>query len=230
MSVLSLPMMMFVSVLITIPAILTQGLSINISTAVLLTALAEVFVLVFALWYVGALDIWTERLRVRNFKIATFGLGMFVGGVLFVGLQLFSTLITNYIPDGNVESSDTSVSMTELQGFEKYIVLIGFVTFLGPLLEELFFRGFVMGFMFDASAKKKTGAIVGILISSVFFSLAHFQGLNNASDYFHMLWILIVAVCNSLLVLKFDSIWPAFGSHMTYNGITAVFMLTGNVS
>lgn len=227
---LSLPMMLFVSVLITTPAVLTQGMSIGITTAVMLTALAEVFVLAFALWYVGAMDIWTERLRLRNFKISTFAIGILAGTILFVGLQFFSQLITKLVPNGNVESSDTSVSMSDLVGLEKYIVLIGFVAILGPFLEELFFRGYTMGFIYDASKNKKLGAIVAILLSSVFFSFAHWQGLNNASDYFHMVWIFLVAVINSLLVLKFDSIWPAFGSHMAYNGITVVFMLMGAVS
>jgi membrane protease YdiL (CAAX protease family) len=69
------------------------------------------------------------------------------------------------------------------------------------------------------------GPLVGIAVSSIFFALAHYQGLDNLSDYMLLGWILVVGAINALLVYKTDSVFTSYGSHLAYNLGTVMLIL-----
>lgn len=149
--------------------------------------------------------------------------GAILGLVLFAILQLLVPVFYNLF--GIVlESSDTSNSIGELTGVIGVLTMVFAVPFIVPFLEELFFRGFVLGFIADGSIsdrRPKLAAAVAIIYSSIFFGIAHFQGA-TLLGFIIVGWITLVAVIKSFLFLKTKSIWPGVLVHVVYNGITVL--------
>lgn len=212
------------SVITIMPLYFKYGEDIPITPAVIATVLAELLVIFWALYYTGQLKGWKQALGLHKFTWKRFLGGMGIGVLLLIGLQLVA-VIGNTLSPGAVESSDTSNSLGALPGLEKYIVLLILIPFVVPFVEEVFFRGYVFRFIANSNLKGKVGPLVGIAVSSVFFALAHYQGLANLSDYMLMGWILVVGAINALLVYKTDSVFTAYGSHLAYNLGTVMLIL-----
>jgi len=82
-----------------------------------------------------------------------------------------------------------------------------FVVVVAPVVEELFFRGF----LFQA-LRNSWGTVLGVLGSAAIFSFIHF-----AFDKFVPLFILGIAL--SLLFLKTRSLWPCIMLHAINNAL-----------
>lgn len=218
MGIFSFPMLILLSTLLSFPVILLTNL--GISLAVLITALSEVLIIFFALYYTDKLHGWRDHLRIHNFKWKNFFIGFSTGMLLFIGLQFFAFLLN--LLGGGIKDSDTSSSLTSMNGPEKWVILLLFVPIIIPFIEEVFFRGYTLFFVKDSFANAKKGKWWGIIISSLAFSLAHFQGASSVNDIFLVVWIFVIAIVHSFLVLKTDSIYTSFASHFAYNGFTVV--------
>lgn len=223
MASVSLPLLLLVSSILMLPFVLIG--SIGITAGVIVTILAEVLVIWLALSYTDQLSNWREALYLKNFKWSNVLMGVTVGAGLWLLLQILATLLSG--PMGQVESSETSTSLGDLGGIQKYLILLFVVPFVVPFVEEVFFRGYVLGFFrnMDGNWSKKTALVIGIVVSTVFFAIAHIQGFSTFSDWFLIVWISIVALVNAVLVIKTDSIYTSYASHLTYNLITAIMTL-----
>lgn len=88
----------------------------------------------------------------------------------------------------------------------------------GPVLEELLFRGVLLG-----ALTRKTGMVIATSIVTALFVATHFQAL--ASYPWAIVPISFVGVVTALLRLKARAVGPAITLHATYNtviGLTAV--------
>ncbi|MEW6535888.1 MAG: CPBP family intramembrane glutamic endopeptidase [Candidatus Auribacterota bacterium] len=90
----------------------------------------------------------------------------------------------------------------------QYRVLILFIAFIGPVCEEIFFRGFLY-----RSLKKYIGVFGGLLISAVLFSLIH----NNMMAFFPILGLGIML---GILVEKTGSLLPSIVMHIIVNSVS----------
>lgn len=220
----SFPMLLLFSVLFLLPFVVFQGLGLidqlSFALTLVLTVAAELTVIFIALLYTDSLKNWKTKLRLQNFswKLIFFGFGL--GLVMYVVLQLLA--IGSASLGYPVGSSDTSVSLGGLAGWERIILLYIAAPFIVPMVEEIFFRGYTMGFIQDAFKNPKLGAWLGVIVSSLVFGFAHVQGFNGYGDYFLVVWTMIIAVVNALLMLKFKSLYPSFALHMGYNGVTVL--------
>jgi len=81
---------------------------------------------------------------------------------------------------------------------------------LGPLAEELLFRGVLL-----SALLQRWGSATAILLSSVLFALMHLPGLNW--QVFAVPNLLLLALALAWLRLRSGSIWPGVLAHGTYN-------------
>ncbi len=77
-----------------------------------------------------------------------------------------------------------------------------------PIIEELFFRGFLLGEM-----KKRYSTLVSLLVSSVLFSLIHLPNIEQS------LFALIGGSFSAILFIISKSIYPSLVFHITWNFI-----------
>lgn len=202
---------------------------VGIVIAVLAFIASELLILALALSVVGCsfrgkINNWKDTLYIKNFRFKQVANGFFVGIALFFILQATAVLIKS--SGEQIESSDTSESLQQVDGIGRYIVLLFLVPFIVPLVEELFFRGFIFGFIAKSGMKNKKLALAfGIIFSSVMFGLAHNQGFDTATGWFVVILTATIGAVNCWLIYKSDSIWPAYACHASYNLCTTSIAL-----
>lgn len=218
MSVFLFPMLLLVSTFIGVPFVFFNIF--NIAAAVLTTIAAEMLVIFIALRYTKNVPEWKNVLRLSNFTFKNFSIGIGVGAAMWFTLQAVSILLDNVGID--LSSSNTSTSLASVDGFWRYAIYYLCVPFIVPFVEELFFRGAIIGFTQRGISNEKKGKIIAVVISSVAFGFAHLQGFSTFTDLFIVVWTGLIGLINAILVLKYDSIYPAYAMHLTYNGITVL--------
>ena len=91
----------------------------------------------------------------------------------------------------------------------------------GPLIEELLFRGVLL-----SSLMRSLSAGWSIMISAVLFGLVHLEGLDF--KWFALPGLILLAAGLAWLRLKSSSLWPAVVAHGVYNlfALIALFATT----
>lgn len=232
---LSLLGLIFVGLVLAIPLIffysdeIFNTGTIPVLPSMILTVLMELAVIGLALWYTGLLKKTKDILRLRHFNLKNIAIGGSVGLFFFLGLLALEAIMHAIgVP---VTDSDTSAMFADTSGITKFIVLFGFVSILVPICEELFFRGFTLGFLLrghnveKAPLKTKLG-LWAVIFSSLYFAILHFQGASNATDFMVLIWTFLFAVTSSILFIKRDSIYPSMAAHMIYNFCSALVLFT----
>ncbi|WP_449425443.1 CPBP family intramembrane glutamic endopeptidase [Rhodanobacter lindaniclasticus] len=92
------------------------------------------------------------------------------------------------------------------------IPLMLMVVSLGPLVEELLFRGVLL-----SALQPRWGRLGAAVLSSVAFALAHLPGLNWQVFALPALWLLAMAL--AWLRLRSGSIWPGVMAHAANNAL-----------
>lgn len=191
--------------------------------ALVATALAELATIFWCLRYNG--QSWREGLALRLPKWWQLLVGVGAGALLLLGLQGLGWLTSTLgMP---LQSSDTSVGVASLQGIPRVLALYLLVPFLVPLVEELFFRGLLMGSFLESSFASKWRVPLALLVPAGAFALAHFQGLSSPTDFLLLLWVGLVGLVAGFLRLRWKSLWVPVALHVAYNGFTVVLMLMG---
>lgn len=191
------------------------------------TTLAMLGAIAAGLWMSGDLSRYREILRIRlPEKKIWYAIAPVTGILLFIGLQGFASLIQN-ISGQTIESSETSTSIASGDGFFGMVVLLLMAPLVVPIVEELFYRGFIFGTLERSMSSWKTGVIVGVIFSSVFFGLSHFQSTGSVTDGFILFWTGLIGFVNVVYALKSNSILTPILVHVFYNGITVVTLLMG---
>ncbi len=132
--------------------------------------------------------------------------------IFVIGVNLLLWLVTVFVPGFNANQAQDSQLIGQAKTHPN-TALIGLVL-LPPVLEETIFRGF----LFPALAKK-WGVVMGAVISSVIFGIAHWQA--NISVYTFLLGLLLC-----FMYLRLKSIFPGMAVHML-NNYLAFIALSG---
>lgn len=214
----SFPLLLMFSTILVVPFVMFN--SYTFTVGLVLTIAAEIITIAIALSYTDSWGMWAKKLRLQNFTWKTVFFGFGLGLLMFIVLQLLAVLSANL--GYTVGDSDTSSSLGGLSGIERVLLLYIAAPFLFPMIEEIFFRGYTIGFIQDSFKNSKVGAWVGVIVSSLVFGLAHTQGFSSYGDIFLIVWTGLIAVVNALLMLKFKSLYPSFALHMGYNGVTVL--------
>ncbi len=95
----------------------------------------------------------------------------------------------------------------------KLIYLLIFISVIGPICEEIFFRGFIYKFL-----RSKLGITSGILLTSVIFSFLHLTPVG-------FIPIFVLSIMLSYIYEKTGSLVAPITAHVLHNSMISFFML-----
>lgn len=125
--------------------------------------------------------------------------------------QLFAPLLGPEKLQSILVQETTRVSVWSLNSWR--LVLAGFIVCLvGPVSEELFFRGFFFSRVTHTYSKR-----AGYILTSLFFALPHFYLINSIP-----IFLLSLILCYMALN---ENIWAAVGAHVFFNTTVFINML-----
>lgn len=191
-----------------------------------------------------------------RFKWVDLGIGLGCG----IAARLLVLAVTSLLvfvwppPDGQMPTTNISVFLT---GGTVWLIINAFIggVLIAPVLEELFFRGFLLRALQNAwwlrggkhalvpaAAKArvkpavpgrtlKTATTAAVLISAVIFSLVHVGSVPDLYSTVVLLVSIFVMgiVCGTLTVLT-GRLGPAIVTHMFFNGIAMVAALVLDIA
>ena len=204
-----------VSVILVFVAVKAVSSSIDLDDP----SLDVIAILQSALW-VGTLGIplWLHFIKGVSWK--DFGWGfqkndIFSGLLIGLGTQIAAGLL--YLPLKLIfDDLDVSEPARELvdkaTGFGVFLLFL--VVVVGaPLVEELFFRGLTL-----KAFEKKMSSRLALLLSSLFFAIAHLQLIQFPA-------LFLFGLVAGYLVKKYDRLGRAVWAHVGFNATTVVALL-----
>ncbi|MBL7070804.1 MAG: CPBP family intramembrane metalloprotease [Candidatus Omnitrophica bacterium] len=158
---------------------------------------------------VSALGLTPKRF-ITNLKygaLAYIGLMPILALVMFLSINLFKYF---NIP---IEPQPVLVMFKEETHIPTLIYMGFFTSILGPILEEVFFRGFMYGVF-----KKRAGALWGVILSALFFAYIH----ANLASFFP---IICLGILLAYLYERTGSLIPSITVHAIHNSLSLAFLL-----
>lgn len=198
---------------------LSLGLSINkelagMFTGVLNILIAEIILIVPAFLFFAVCNMRGEAsfFEVFYFKKIHLksALMLVVYGLMIIPLSTVINGITMLFVDNEVTKA--SGTLLSLRWYE----LLFIVGFLGPLCEELVFRGMIYGGM-----KNSTRISAAVVISSLTFGLMH-MNFNQAA------YAIVIGIFMALAIEATGSLWSSVIVHATINSFEVIMMLFAN--
>lgn len=163
---------------------------------------------------------WRSSLKLLGFDRLPqwIDIGMALAGLVFYFLiaGIVMWLISEYLPQVDVnQAQNTGISTP--YGFDRTMVFFLFVV-IGPIMEELIFRGYMYGVL----RKNGVSFVLATIVVSILFGAAHGQW-NVAIN----VGILSVMMCIGREVT--GSIWPGILIHMMKNGIAFYLLFVSGI-
>ena len=132
---------------------------------------------------------------------------------LWIVIAGFVTAFLVVIASSLIQTPDTPNPMTELmEGRTSLILMAIFGVTLGPLFEELGFRGFLQPLLV-----RTFGAVAGILLTAIPFGLLHWQEYGNS--WRHVVVITVAGAAFGWMRHATGSTRAAVIMHASYNGL-----------
>lgn len=189
-----------------------------------------------------------DNFRLNNFKPMdiVFGLGI---AVVMIGFQqLILTGLPTLFPSltAEFEAADNSSIFASFEGVWFWIIGIGMVTLLGPISEELFFRGFLLRGFSNHFSYKNSGRNMDVLeeglgekaiglksmmityrsftnkyryLLAIIVSSALFGLVHFQGSWITCLMTGILGLVFAIATIKFKRLYPAIFGHIFHNGI-----------
>ena len=123
----------------------------------------------------------------RNFKKSLFS-GLIFGVLLWVGVSICDMVVKKVLGDLPIHPYILKLEMSDSP--MTYFAVLTSIIILGPISEEVYFRGFA-----HTVLKKRYGKSIGIILSSFLFSAVHFN----------LYWIIQIFLIGVGLALLFES-------------------------
>ena len=130
---------------------------------------------------------------------------------LLVGVVMppFGALLTQWLARGHDVTQNVQELTQHASSYLRLPLAIVAVT-IGPMVEELMFRGVLL-----SALMRRMSTAQSVAICAVMFGLVHLAGLDFQWYALPNLTLLAAALC--WLRLKSDSLWPAILAHGVYN-------------
>ncbi|MBE6673492.1 MAG: CPBP family intramembrane metalloprotease [Ruminococcaceae bacterium] len=110
--------------------------------------------------------------------------------------------MSGIIPESWLQAQDSAYEDVNNSSSLMQFLSVGFMA---PLLEEVLFRGLILG-----SLKKEMHPWLAIVISAVFFGVAHGTPIG-------IIYATVLGIFMGWIFVKFNSVLPGFLFHMAYN-------------
>lgn len=151
-------------------------------------------------------DIFTRPKSTKAFillgSVSCIGMGM-VSGIIYSMYSLVLNMLRIKIPKPDFTFPNQTVYL---------ILFLIYVCLVGPILEEIIFRGFILKSM------KKYGNLTAIIISAILFSMFHLNLVQFVNP-------LLIGIIFGFMAIKSESIFPSMIAHIFNNTIT--FIMSG---
>jgi hypothetical protein len=156
----------------------------------------------------------SEVFALRGTHPGFYVLGFLLGACLQVPAELLQRIIFHFQPMPR-ELLELQSEMMRMDSSVERIMIPFAVVILGPLVEEVFFRGALFG-----GLRRHNRSWTTVLIVSALFAGAH-----GSSQLFIPLFAVGMVV--TLLRSASGSLWPCLTAHMTFNAIPVLGMAFG---
>jgi len=154
---------------------------------------------------------WSEvGLRAGTGKSWLF-IGVSQGISLFLVMTVLITIISMFYSFEVEEQQIVDVFSTARTRWEQLLCIV-IVAVAAPLSEELYFRGFLY-----PAISKVTGRIPAVVITSIFFSMLHF-------DLIRFIPIAIGGIWLNMLYIKTGSLYTSIMAHSVWNTIMVLLL------
>lgn len=129
--------------------------------------------------------------------------------IVVVRLVYLVLELTSVVDDSDIDKlGDPAQKLEEIASGPGFLVLALFVGVGAPIMEELFFRGFL-----QPAAIKRFGAPAGLVLTAVIFGAVHLQLLQFPA-------LAVFGLILGLLAHHYRRLGPAIVAHMVFNGLT----------
>ncbi len=149
------------------------------------------------------------RLR---FDAADLWIGPLTGFSMLIVAGLAGLGITELVNLEDEAAADNTAFLTDAEGTPWLYVFIFAVVIGAPVAEEIFFRGLCL-----RAIEKRFGLVVGVVASTVIFTLPHFIGGGLKGTIVLFTVIGLVGAILGVLVAKTDRLGGAIIAHMVFN-------------
>lgn len=158
-----------------------------------------------------------SKLRKQNFfeyckfyKTGTVvvGLSLILGISMNVFVTLFLNYINNLIPLQEISKGYENLAELIMSG-NTFLLFIT-VGIMGPIIEEVIFRGLVY-----SELRKVLNVPAVIIIQALLFAVYHMNIIQGVNAFF-------IGVVLGIAVYKTGSIWPAIAIHISFNSINVL--------
>jgi uncharacterized protein len=139
-----------------------------------------------------------------------------ITGILAAVALMFSTVIINIL--STFILNDSFKSPYESFSVEKIRLISVFAILTAPIVEEVFFRGFVQPVFV-----KRFGMYIGVFITSVVFGFSHMQYANYSAA---LLSVIAIGIVLGITKEKTGSIMPGILAHLINNFCAALTLFT----
>jgi membrane protease YdiL (CAAX protease family) len=185
-----------------------MALGFSISYAVIIMVLAYFITIKYRQPFFSALGIKTRAIL----KAVLLGLASYISylPLLFLAL-LISMGISEFFKMAPEENPLLNVFSIEGRPWLLFYFVLC-VCIIGPIIEELFFRGFLY-----PALRKKTGVLLSVLLSSVFFSLLHMT-------FIGFLPIFFLGILLAYIYERSGNIIASIAIHIIHNSSITLFL------
>ncbi len=165
-------------------------------------------------WACGfSFDATSDRLGFR-FRWSDIPLGILTGVASQLVLVWLVYLPVKWIsPATYSHVSDSAKQLTSVATGWGVLPFVLGVCVLGPIFEELFFRGVML-----RALTQKWGPAAGVLISSIAFALIHFEKIETIA-------LAVFALLLALITLRIRRLGLAIVAHMAFNSVSVFALL-----
>lgn len=150
-------------------------------------------------------DMFTRNKASKNFILlgsaSCIGIGM-ISNIIFILYSTFFKLKGITIPQPDFSFPTQKVFL---------MIFLIYVCLLGPILEEIIFRGFILRSM------QKYGNLTAIIVSSVLFSMFHLNLVQFVNP-------VLVGILLAFIAIKSESIFPSMAAHIFNNTMNFIIV------
>ena len=132
-----------------------------------------------------------------------------------VGLSSFLTKALFDRFQWKVQVQPMIEELSKVEGWLNWLSLFLLVGFIGPLLEEVVFRGFVFAWL-----RQKIGAVPGLITQALIFAVIH----QHAAS---MLPLFSLALLLGLIYVYTRRLMPCVWAHALFNTLTLIYTMSG---
>jgi membrane protease YdiL (CAAX protease family) len=173
----------------------------------------QVLLMMGTVWF---FTLYRKKARLRDLGLRYYSIGktLWYTFISLIAIFIISFIYVFVMSSAlGIEAPSSKIEILVMNRSISNTILLLVVAFIGPVVEEVFFRGFLY-----SAFKKNWGVLPALFVSSVLFSVVHLQ-VYSFIPLFLIGWLL------AYIFEKTKSLFPAIFLHAVYNLILILILL-----